>query len=59
VPAMNVRRLSRKAICFSLWRGVVCAAYRLPVLDLPVCVARPALLGCARRRCPCDDYNML
>jgi hypothetical protein len=28
VPAMNVRRLSRKAICFSLWRGVVCAACR-------------------------------
>jgi len=55
---MNVRRLSRKTIFSSLWAGIVYAADRLPVLDVPVCVWRAAIRF-ARRRCPCGNYNMI
>jgi hypothetical protein len=46
---MNFRRLSRKRILSSLWRGVVCAACRLPVLDVPVRVWCAAVRFAHRR----------
>jgi hypothetical protein len=37
VPTMNFRRLSRKAISSSLWRGGTRTAFFTPALDVPVC----------------------